>query len=478
MAQVSFTINAVDRTRAAFASVQQGLRNVVKNVDPAEKKIAGLGLKLIGLGGVFAGVTGEVRHVIDNIEKIPGVSQDTIDSINNLKQSFSETRAMVDRGIASVVSFAGEFAQFAGIMAGAVVYGTDAATDAFWRNKNAAAAARYENERQAEAAKRVADENAAAARIIAGANKLIDDSTKRRQQAFDLLVAAEARRANFGLSDNARIESLRAEAKAQDLLAEAARKAGDQEAVAAAQAKRLNAETDALELSSRMAEQALTDFFGSVEDEARTLDRVDSALTSFFDSVEEQAANLGANTRDGVKAFGDEMNALFNNVSDRAGQAFADMILSGENAFKQLPIMAARAALEIIARMAIINPLMNMLFGGFGGWVPLPTFFMGAGAAIGGTLGAGTVHPVNERGPELLSVGGSDYLMMGSQSGRVTSTENLGGGGNVYNFTYNIASGVSKAELVPVLKMHERSVIAKIADVDRRGLPISAAMAT
>lgn len=49
------------------------------------------------------------------------------------------------------------------------------------------------------------------------------------------------------------------------------------------------------------------------------------------------------------------------------------------------------------------------------------------GRASGGPVNAGSLYQVNERGPELLSVGGRDYLMMGAQSGQVTPNAGAGG---------------------------------------------------
>lgn len=53
--------------------------------------------------------------------------------------------------------------------------------------------------------------------------------------------------------------------------------------------------------------------------------------------------------------------------------------------------------------------------------------FFGSGKAGGGTANPGMMYPVNERGPELLTVGGNDYLMMGSQPGVVTPNHRLNG---------------------------------------------------
>jgi tape measure domain-containing protein len=53
-----------------------------------------------------------------------------------------------------------------------------------------------------------------------------------------------------------------------------------------------------------------------------------------------------------------------------------------------------------------------------------------AAKATGGGVGMGGMYKVNEQGPELLNVGGEDFLMMGSQGGHITPNHLLGGGGD------------------------------------------------
>lgn len=62
--------------------------------------------------------------------------------------------------------------------------------------------------------------------------------------------------------------------------------------------------------------------------------------------------------------------------------------------------------------------LLSSFFGSYGG-----------GRASGGSVGAGQWYRVNENGPELLSVSGKDYLMMGAAAGRITPAHALAGGG-------------------------------------------------
>ncbi|ARK56310.1 hypothetical protein BOC36_24895 [Burkholderia pseudomallei] len=73
---------------------------------------------------------------------------------------------------------------------------------------------------------------------------------------------------------------------------------------------------------------------------------------------------------------------------------------------------------------------MSSLFGLFG---------MLGGMAAGGPVGAGSMYEVNERGPELLTVASRTYLMMGSDSGRVTPMSDSDGVGRQNTFHLNIA---------------------------------------
>jgi hypothetical protein len=57
----------------------------------------------------------------------------------------------------------------------------------------------------------------------------------------------------------------------------------------------------------------------------------------------------------------------------------------------------------------------------------LASYGLGAGRAGGGSVAANSIYPVNERGVELLSVRGRDFLMMGADSGQVTPNHKLGG---------------------------------------------------
>lgn len=60
---------------------------------------------------------------------------------------------------------------------------------------------------------------------------------------------------------------------------------------------------------------------------------------------------------------------------------------------------------------------------------------------LGGEVSAGAMYRVNERGPELLQVAGRQYLMMGSQSGKVKSAGNSGHRQTVVHQTIHFDTG-------------------------------------
>lgn len=81
--------------------------------------------------------------------------------------------------------------------------------------------------------------------------------------------------------------------------------------------------------------------------------------------------------------------------------------------------------------------------GGSGFWSDVGSIIgsiFGGGRASGGMVDAGHMYRVNEDGPELLTVGGKSYLMMGREQGSVTSNNNTtkNYAGNRTNITVNV----------------------------------------
>jgi hypothetical protein len=92
--------------------------------------------------------------------------------------------------------------------------------------------------------------------------------------------------------------------------------------------------------------------------------------------------------------------------------------------------------------------------------------------AAGGPVSAGSSYVVGEQGPE---------LFVPHASGTIVPNNKMGGGsgsgsGSV-TVNYNIAAGVSRAELAPILEQERRRLKAEIPDMVRRGGGYRAAFA-
>lgn len=109
------------------------------------------------------------------------------------------------------------------------------------------------------------------------------------------------------------------------------------------------------------------------------------------------------------------------------------------------------------------------------GSIALPTR---GGLAGGGNARAGGLYPVNEQGPELLTVNNRTYLMMGGRDGYVTpNTASAGsggggrpggGGGVVFSPVIHIDSRTDRAEVAQLVQKGMRSAQAELLDAMAR----------
>lgn len=254
--------------------------------------------------------------------------------------------------------------------------------------------------------------------------KALSEGLKQQEDAFDALVAAQKK---------ANDTSEQANRKA-DELAEKYRDIGDPLRQYRQQIEEVNKLHGDGRLKAEEAARAIAEIGRAMEDaQAR---RVDDALKDFFGDMDAESKSRieGFNkVATAAATLKDELNQMWNSVSDRAGQAFADMVLTGEAAFSDLVNIVARAVIEMIARLAIINPILNALFGGMAGFGLLPAFYgagaaaagagagAGAGAASasyaglfaeGGTLEPGTWGIAGENGPEPIFAGSSPLTVI------------------------------------------------------------------
>jgi hypothetical protein len=160
-----------------------------------------------------------------------------------------------------------------------------------------------------------------------------------------------------------------------------------------------------------------------------------------------------------INALMKEQNVLFDDAGQILATGFEDAILSGQKLSDVL-----RAIGQDLVRLVFNNMITQPLAKGIG------TFLSGM-RAEGGPVNAGGAYMVGEKGPE---------LFVPHASGSIVPNNKMSGGGSGsggVTVNYNIAAGVSRAELAPLLEQERRRLKAEIPDMVRRGGGYRAAFA-
>jgi hypothetical protein len=152
-----------------------------------------------------------------------------------------------------------------------------------------------------------------------------------------------------------------------------------------------------------------------------------------------------------INALMKEQNRLFDDAGQILATGFEDAILSGQKLSEVL-----RAIGQDLVRLVFSNMVTQPLAKGIG------TFLSGM-RAEGGPVNAGGAYMVGEKGPELFVPSSSGSIVPNGAMG------SSGGGSGGVTVNYNIAAGVSRAELVPILEQERRRLKAEIPDMVRRG---------
>jgi hypothetical protein len=148
------------------------------------------------------------------------------------------------------------------------------------------------------------------------------------------------------------------------------------------------------------------------------------------------------------------------NAGNMIAFGFEDAIFSGQKlseVLKQLGLDLVRLVFQNVVTAPLATGIGNLISGV---------------RADGGPVNSGRSYLVGERGPELFVPGSSGSIVPND-----AMRSGGGGGGPSVNITYNIAAGVTKSELGPILESERRRLKAEIPDMVRRGGAYRAAFA-
>lgn len=465
-AEATFILRAVDATKAAFASVQNSLAKTFKSDGPTK-----FAAKFLGITAVLGMVSGEIRRVIENIDQIPNVPASSLESINLLKFNLFKARQELDKFIIGGISLFTNFGTKIGETIGYLIYGNDALVDS----------------------QKKVNEEAKKFTQLPLQTKLLEISNglgligKSQVQLAEILKDESTALSNFaktgvvdlGNLNNAYLQTLKLKSDSKLLTKQ------DQ--------------TDA-EIRAAESLGKFTVIQMSLEDKIHAnklkigadliaFDRRNLSLKERINVVEEKRKSI-ISTPIPPMVFGDpkgmqsyidwQNKVMVNNEqiialqieSEQTGKQAGQMIASGfeEAVFsgKKLSEVLKGLALDLV-RLVFQKQVTERAATGISTFINAALGFK----AMGGPVTSGSPYVVGEKGPELFVPNSSGSIIPNSKMGSGSG----GAGGTSVNITYNIASGVSRSDLAPILEQQRKLLKAEIPDMVRRGGGYRAAFA-
>lgn len=195
-----------------------------------------------------------------------------------------------------------------------------------------------------------------------------------------------------------------------------------------------------------------------------------------LEAYREQVSNTAADVQGAVGSIAggleDAMLGAFNGSADGAKRLFETIKAEALKLLVIRPIMQQLAGIGGGNVFGALAGAVGSMFGGVGsignagaGNYSAAGMAAAFGRAGGGAVSAGSLHQVNERGPELVSTGGKDYLMMGGSGGFVTPVSPASSGG--------AARGPVSITYAPQIQIDSRAdraqIMQDVAALNRRG---------
>jgi len=427
MASATFQLKAADETAQAFASVQNKLQKMHTTAKQVGTGIA----TFFGFSAAVGGVKRLDAFLEDaekNAKKL-GLTSEDLDKLT-IATGFADDAAMKLQSTAALAAAA---------LAGAFTGGDIAGKAAEIRITRVADALKVANEEAA-----MLDEQM---KNIGGGETQNADMARKR--AAQIRENADAIKASDPLKYQQEINKAKTlELQvAQTLFSVDENYKKAREAFGVAQSKIYGEEVSAAEkiIGLRARESQLLQDLSSTaladsEKRAKILDEITGIYGKLIPLIQEQ-------------------NKLAMDAGQTIAQGFEDAAISGGN-LREIIKGLTQDLLRLVFRQQVTAPLAGAIGNFFAGF-----------RAEGGPVNSGSPYMVGEKGPELFVPSSSGSIVPNGAMG------SSGGGPGGVTVNYNIAAGVSRAELVPILEQERRRLKAEIPDMVRRGGSYRAAFA-
>jgi hypothetical protein len=449
MAEASFTLRAVDGTKAAFASVQNSLTRLEKSTGT----IAKLGKNLLGGSAVVATMTmlkGKIDQVVASSDEM-GMSDEQILGAMRFQNAIEGALNMIVQIPAALTRAGFALGEMVGLLDE-----TDLKKKlGEFRKEQSAKEIKSLGEtvqslgkdfdRIGQSAGAAFDEVTADIQTLENAMAAVDESKplERAKIEVELAKAYNVER-QMGLDISKQLLDAQQELDKSKPKGEVAESKNN---LAALNELRFTQMQQMIQINNEMIKaRANGEAVGVIEERKLKLMK------------EQTVTNLQLNK---ILA---ENDAIFLNAGGMIAQGFEDAILSGEK-LGEVVRSLGRDLLRLVFQQMVTQRLAAGVTGvlqgkGFAGFM-----------ASGGPVSAGSSYVVGEQGPE---------LFVPHASGTIVPNNKMSGGGSSgssVTVNYNIAAGVSRAELAPLLEQERRRLKAEIPDMVRRGGGYRAAFA-
>jgi hypothetical protein len=428
MAEASFTLRAVDATKQAFAAVQNKLSSLQKTA-----KTVSVGLAtFFGFSAAIGGVK-RLDAFLEDAEKNAkrlGLTSQDLDKLT-IATGFADDKMMK--------------------LQRTVALGAAKLAGAFSSGDIAAKAFAIRAERAAIAMKPLTDEAAALQSQfddLGQSETFLANKTMNRARA--MRAEAEALQQGDPLAAQAkRNEALKLEFEATKSLIQIDKEyASQREAIGVLQMQISGKSiSTAKELEQLRKQEGILYQKMAVSDKSQQIEIRKELITTY----------------ERIRDLQIEQGRLSMEAGAMIAQGFEDAILSGQK-LGEVVRSLGRDLVRLVFSQLITQPLAA----GIGGAIKGAFGFR----AMGGPVSGGSPYVVGEQGPELFVPHASGTIVPNNKMGGGSGS---GSGGVTVN--YNIAAGVSRAELAPILEQERRRLKAEIPDMVRRGGGYRAAFA-
>lgn len=198
----------------------------------------------------------------------------------------------------------------------------------------------------------------------------------------------------------------------------------DYQAQSIAEYEKFTAKKKELDADWRVgALRAIADYKESAENMA---DQTEKAVTNALSSMEDALVNFA---KTGKFSFSDFANSVISDIARISAKTVTSGLsgLLGDLMGSYFGTPSTSIGASSSSSVGNVGNISYSLSSGSGGL----GMKLSGGRANGGPVESGKMYQVNERGvPELLNVGGNQYLMMGKQSGSVANMQGSTGGSN------------------------------------------------